>query len=105
MKKNILGFFTFLLLFSALALLLFAPIFAFVNLSVEAEDTLVLYTIPFALLIFLLIPPLLIFYAVHAANNLKIQGQEKALWILFLIGIPVISFPIYFYKFIWKKRG
>lgn len=56
-----------------------------------------LHFLTFALCCFLFV-----YYLVKAANN-KDLGEQKTLWILALIFLNGVAWPVYWYLNIWKK--
>lgn len=63
--------------------------------------------IPFFILIALsslLSFALLIYYIIHAVNNMNISGNERIVWILLFVFAGVIAFPIYWYMRIWNEK-
>ena len=56
-----------------------------------------------AMLLFLFSIGFLIFLIIHLVKNKKMDGTERAVWILaFLLG-GIISYPIYWYMKIWRE--
>lgn len=49
---------------------------------------------------------LMIYYIIHAINNKSIDGNERIVWILVFVFVPMIGFPLYWLIRIWRtNRG
>lgn len=46
----------------------------------------------------------LIYFIVHAANNKKMDNNERIVWILIIIFVGMLGFPVYWYMKIWKEE-
>ena len=61
--------------------------------------------IVFIILINVLYLGFMIYYIVHVVKDKSASSEDRLLWILLLIFLNIIVFPIYWYFRIWKPRS
>lgn len=109
-SKILLGILSFLpiLLVASLFIFMFAQFRTFIQWDHDPEPGEVFSTfIPmFAIGILLSLVSLgvLIFFIIHLIKGKKMDGTEKAIWVLALILGGIICYPIYWYMKIWKDE-
>ncbi|MFZ9660300.1 MAG: hypothetical protein ACO29O_00365 [Chitinophagaceae bacterium] len=47
---------------------------------------------------------LLVYYIIHALNNVDIDSNEKIVWIIAFILGNILIFPVYWYMRIWRNH-
>ncbi|WP_336517883.1 hypothetical protein [Pollutibacter soli] len=57
-----------------------------------------------ALALGLLSVGLLVYYIIHALNNMEMETNEKLMWVVAFVLINIVAFPVYWYLRIWKRH-